>query len=377
MRKWMRFACALLAALWLAPNAAGAEIVPADEPDMHIERTITIEGKEVAVDAGVYGTNVKEVQAYSLAGLNLGSRPEEKIDLSVFLGDAEVEERRTQWTPEEVSFDLTDGSSFDIVHDYVILRRKTLERINNSTSWLYLPREKRFLTDYAEHVQPDELPDFSLDEAVLRLEPMLSQLGITAMNRPTAAASVTLEELNAAVKAHLDEGVSPEDVVIEDYTRDDEYYEIILPYLYHGLVVMPTSENLPYTNQFETPFAHVEAVVSRRCVEKLIISFVPGKEKASGKAFEPITVEEALAACEKIESTREYPWYDGYENPRIGEIRLGYAFLSKDRAITEVNARPAWLIYIFCDFKNEDGSVDTTWQTIAIDAQTGEMLLRW
>lgn len=376
MRKYMRLWCALLAALWLVPGAACAEIVPADEPDMHIQRTIVIGGKEVAVDADVYGTGVREVQAYSLTQLNLGSKPEERIDLSMLLGDAGVERRWTQWTPEEVSFDLTDGSDVYISPGCVIVRRKTLERIGNATRY-YLPKEKVWLPDCMEHVQLEELPGFSVEEAVSRLEPMLSQLGITAVNKPTAAASVTLDELNAALQAHLDEGVSPEDALVEDYTRDDEYYELVLPYLYHGLAVMPTSEHLPYTNQFETPFAHVKATVSRRCVEELYIDFVPGEEKASGKAFEPISLEEALAACEKMESTRNYPWYGECESPRIGEIRLGYVFLSKNRAVTEVNARPAWLMHVFIDSENEDGSVDTWAQGIAIDAETGEMLLSW
>lgn len=364
--RWMGCALLLAASLALTGATAAAELVEPDTPDGHIATALTIGGVEVRVDADVYGSDVEAVQAYQLSQRNFGTKPENELDLTAFLGDEPVLNRRTMWTEEDVCFE-TAGARLDVSPCSVSLRRSEAGRFENlGVAFL--------LSSAAERLTIEELPAFTLEEALGRLEPMLDQLGIIAVKRPVDGTSLALSELRDAAQARLDDGVLPGETVFTAYTQEDECYTLLLPYLYHGLMVMPTGEHLPYTNQYETPFAHVNALISRRGVEKLELDFIPGEERADGEPFRPISVEEALSACEGL--TR--PAVECL-NPRIHEIRLGYVFLSRNLSTTEVNARPAWIMNVFSDDNELEATMGdgTCRDCIAIDAETGEMLLAW
>lgn len=359
----------LAAALMALSAAAAAELVPPDAPDGHIVQTLSIDGGDVAVNADVYGASVETVQAYWLSQKTFGKKPESTIDLTAFLGKEPVLERLTMWTAEDVRFEAA-GASLSVSPWGVGLRRSEAERFENL-------QEAFLLNSVAERLEIRDLPSFSLEEAIARLGPMLDSLGITAVNRPVDGVSLSLDELRDAAEARLAYGVRPDEMVFTAYTEEDECYSLLLPYLYHGLMVMPTSEHLPYTNQYETPFANVNALISRRGVETLALDFIPGKERADGEPFQPISVEEALLACEGL--PRKVGWEE-CGNARINEIRLGYVFLSRNLSTTEVRARPAWIMYVFSDDVGQEtigdeGSVRR--DCIAIDAQTGENLIVW
>ncbi len=362
--------CALLltVVLILTGATAEAELVEPDAPDGHIVKTLTIGGVEVSVDADVYGSDGKAVQAYRLSQRSFGSKPENEIALTAFLGDEPILTRRTMWTAEDVCFE-TDGARLDVSPWGVSLRRSEAVRFENLQAAF-------LLSSVAERLTIQELPGFSMEEAADRLGPMLDQLGIAAVKRPVDGTSLTLGELQEAAQARLSDGVLPGETVFTDYTEEDECYTLLLPYLYHGLMVMPTGEHLPYTNQYETPFANVNALISRRGVEKLELDFIPGEERADGEPFRPISVEEALSACEEL--PRPAAWENGL-SPRIHEIRLGYVFLSRNLSTTEVDARPAWIMNVFGDDISlaETMGNGTCRDCIAIDAETGEMLLAW
>ena len=55
---------------------------------------------------------------------------------------------------------------------------------------------------------------------------------------------------------------------------------------------------MPGIVEWETPKTLVCALWSRRGLEKLEFPFVVGTQKALGEPFEPITADEALAACQ-------------------------------------------------------------------------------
>lgn len=369
--RWIRRALLMAAAMIMLGATASAELVEPEGPDGHIAKNLVIDGVEVTVDADVYGSDVREVQAYKLTQRNFGRRPEEEIDLTAFLGDEEILERRTMWTAEDVCFE-TAGARLDVGPWSVLLRRNEAERYGN----LHVAF---MLSSIAENQTIRELPAFSLEEALEKLEPMLDQLGITAVKRPADGVSLTLDELRDAAQTRLDYGLLPNETVFTEYTKEDECYPLLLPYLYHGLMVMPTSEHLPYTNQYETPLTNVNALISRRGVEELSLDFIPGEEKPDGEPFEPIPVEAALETCEQL--TRSYGWSSYGKNARIHEIRLGYVFLSRNLATTEVKARPVWFMYVFSDLidgEEANEAVDEVeGRGIAIDAQTGEMLIVW
>ena len=282
----------------------------------YVTTTMKIGNQQVSIDAEIYGTEVERVQTYEVTNLDLGNKPEKRFDLSL-----EAEEA-------------------------------------------YYPIEK-WNRSVGERVEATPLEDFPIRAATEKIQPILTALGVEIQKEPVFAESFSVSDLEAATKAHREHGVSPDETLIEDWTKEDEYYELSYRQLFHGLPIMETDEHMPGIYEWETPRTVITAQVSRRGIEKLSLGFVPTEEKAIGEAFKPIPVWNALEACEGLSSTEVY-----LENAHVSEIRLGYVMLAENRALTQAMARPAWLIRIWGEFEGESES-----QMIAIDARTGESML--
>ena len=158
---------------------------------------------------------------------------------------------------------------------------------------------------------------------------------------------------------------APDESVIEDWTQEDESCLIHYRQLFHGLPMMETDEHMPGIVEWETPKTLVCALWSRRGLEKLEFPFVVGTQKALGEPFEPITADEALAACQAADMN-----LGEWRKLHVSRMELGYVMLARNIAQTEIEARPAWLIRIWGEILGNMESV-----VAAVDAQTGEMLL--
>lgn len=330
-----------------------------------VTTTMKIGNQQVSIDAEIYGTEVEHVQTYEVTNLDLGNEPEKRFDLSLWFGKGkELEKRRY----DAIVF-LTEGEE--------VFWKKDCARFSpygqlflRATQWrleaeaVYYPIEK-WNRSVGERVEATPLEDFPIRAATEKIQPILTALGVEIQKEPVFAESFSVSDLEAATKAHREHGVSPDETLIEDWTKEDEYYELSYRQFFHGLPIMETDEHMPGIYEWETPRTVITAQVSRRGIEKLSLGFVPTEEKAVGEAFEPIPVRDALEACERLGSTEVY-----LEHAHVSEIRLGYVMLAEDRALTQAMARPAWLIRIWGEFEGESES-----QMIAIDARTGESML--
>ena len=376
MKRTWTAAGLLMMALWA--GTASAELAPPAAPDDHIRTAFEMGGVPVAVDADVYGAHVERVQAYEVTALNLGAQPEAAFDLSLWFGERPVAGRATRWQADDVVF-WPEGEALanSVTQDSasfspwgVAFRRSTARRLDAESAWY--PAEKKCLWDvWKADVQLDALDGFAVSDALAELDPILDALGVTAGTQPVNGAALTLEELRAATQAHLAFGAAPDEAVIRDWTREDEHYELYLPQLYHGLMILPTQQYMTGIYGLETPHATVDAKISRRGIESLNLGFVPGEEEASGDPFAPITVQEALAACGRLESCEESR---AWVNPHVSRIDLGYVMLTQDRAVTKAKARPAWIMNVVYTHET-DAEQGERACVIAVDAQTGEMLL--
>ncbi len=330
-----------------------------------IEMTLNIGEKPVLIAAEIYGTEVEHVQTYEVTNLDLGNEPEKRFDLSLWFGKGkELEKRRYDdivfLTEGEEVFWKKDSARFSPYAQQFL--RATQWRLEAEAA--YYPIEK-WNRSVGERVEAAPLEDFPIRAATEKIQPILTALGVEIQKEPVFAESFSVSDLEAATKAHREHGVSPDETLIEDWTKEDEYYELSYRQLFHSLPIMETDEHMPGIYEWETPRTVITAQVSRRGIEKLRLGFVPTEEKAVGEAFAPIPVRDALEACKAINSEELY-----LEDAHVSEIRLGYVMLAEDRALTQAMARPAWLIRVWGEFEGESES-----QMIAIDARTGERML--
>lgn len=387
--RWIRRALLMAAAMIMMGATASAELVEPDSPNGHIAKTLVIDGVEVTVDADVYGSDVREVQAYRVEGLNLGSEPEKKVDLSTWLGEDKIVYQRE----EDLFFETENGTRLWLAsYSDCELRSENYNRLQaESFDW------GDATSFYPEHLRIDELEGMSVEEGLQKLLPTLEQLGITAVCEPFDGIAIDLDRLNAATQRHIDYGVAPDETVVEDWTREDEHYRVRLAIRYRGLPVMPWSA---YGKEFmRTPEAYFYAWISRRGVEHFRMEFVPGEDEALEEAFVPITAEEALARCAEQAKSRFSEWgfagptYSGVEHAHVSSMHLGYALIpesgdAQDRGIgmyTSYCAKPVWYFSIYFDTTamqavsieqpEPHAEAMSVMQVVAIDAKTGEMLL--
>lgn len=352
----------------LASQAACAEIVDAAQPDMHIQREITIDGERVMIDADVYGTDVAQVQKYRVTKLNPGKHPEETMNLCAFLVDAEIIGRREFWTPEDLSFQAADGGKLATNPYYIRFSSGSYERLNAESNYVeQLCGWASRMAEIPEALMGEEIEGLASETAIAQLATMSDALSVTLEGEPIAKIAMDLDKLNAVTQAHLDYGVAPDELCVEDWTAQDEHYRLWLPMRYHGLRVMPWSKApLDYRNQ-ETPRAYADAWVSRRGVELFNMEFVPGEEEPVGKPFAPISVDEAIEACKSETDSAG-------ENARMTEIRLCYVMMPYITGVSAGESRtyeatPAWCVTVQSEAWGKS--------TIAIDAKTGQSLLYW
>ena len=123
---------------------------------------------------------------------------------------------------------------------------------------------------------------------------------------------------------------------------------------------------MPGILEWETPLTMVSATVSRRGLERLVFPSVMGREAPLGEMFAPISPEEALSACGRANLQ-----LDDWQNLHVSTIELGYVMLAKNRALTDLEARPAWLIRIWGEIFGGTESV-----AVAVDAQTGTIIAK-
>ena len=394
MKHMKRWSAALLAALTLTAGTASAEIVPAAAPDGHITQSVVIDGKDVAVDADIYGGTVQEVQAYRVWPRDDGDSP---ADVRVWLGDSEIVDRRAKRTENDVYMRAESGARLWLTSYLTRFEGVNCERLNaEGYYFLKLYDWADSTNTYPERVEMEELEGFTIDEAIGSLAPMMDALGVTLEAQPFYGFTVNLDKLNTALAAHLDYGVSPTETVVEDWFTADEHYRLRLPTRFHGLPVMPWRVPMNTLAGEETADTAVCAWISRQGVEFMDIEFVPGREEAVGEPFAPISAQEALEICAREAKSAAEEWglgevgrhYTGVNNPRVSEMKLGYV-LYREEDGESCLARPAWFFRIIYDtvalhaVSNwGDGPVEheetETWnQTVAVDAETGEMLLRW
>ena len=107
MKRMKRWGMALLAALTLTAGAARAEIAAQAEPDGHITASVVIDGKNVAVDADVYGGTVQSVQAYRVWPRNDGESP---ADERLWLGDSAIADRKAKLTENDLYMRAESGA---------------------------------------------------------------------------------------------------------------------------------------------------------------------------------------------------------------------------------------------------------------------------
>ena len=375
------------AALMIAPCAVRAEIVPAQLPDAHIARSVMIDGIEVTVDADVYGANVDKVQAYQVKKQDLGKTPEAKVDLSAWIGNEEIV-RRTEPEENDIRFETASGAQVQLADYMHSFRGAGCDRLDGARLGVMMTYAWADNTSlYPETPQIAQLPGMSVSEAVQKLAPIMEQLNVTLVDEPFDGIRLGLDELNEATRMHLEEGVAPNQTLTEGWTAEDEHYCLRLPMLYHGLRIMPWQENTKKLDFDNTPDAYAYAWITRQGVEKLVMDFVPGEEKAVGDAFVPISAEEALDACERELKKQEKNWGIGESaeilNPHISRMWLGYVMMpdhvDKSRLSTNVfRATPAWLMSIYYDNSEQKPMGNASWQkNVAIDARTGESLLSW
>lgn len=394
LKKMKRWGMALLAALTLTAGAARAEIVPAAVPDGHITQSVVIDGKDVAVDADIYGGTVQEVQAYRVWPRNDGDSP---ADVSVWLGDSEIVDRRAKRTENDVYMRAESGARLWLTSYLTRFEGASRERLDaEGFYFLKLYDWADSTNTYPERVELEELEDFTVEEAIAKLEPMMNEIGVTLEAQPFYGFTVNLDKLNTALAAHLDYGVSPTETVVEDWSTADEHYRLRLPTRLHGLPVMPWRVNMNTIAGEETADASVCAWISRQGVEFMDIEFVPGREETVGEPFAPISAQEALDACAREARSTVKEWglgeknlhYTGVNDPHVSEMKLGYVLCPEGDGESCL-ARPAWFFRIIYDTVAlhavsdwGDGPVEheeaETWsQTVAVDAETGDMLLRW
>lgn len=330
-----------------------------------IEMTLNVGEKPVLIDAEIYGTDVERVQTYKVTNLNLGGEPETKFDLSLWFDKGEALKKRAN---EDIVFLAAGDGAFwekdsarftPYVQQFL---RATQRRLEAEAAYYPVEKQNRSVS---ERVEAAQLEDFPIRAATEKIQPILAALGVEIQKEPVFAKSFSVSDLEAATKAHREHGVSPDETLIEDWTKEDEYYELSYRQVFHGLPIMETDEHMPGIYEWETPRTVITAQVSRRGIEKLQLDFVPTEETVVGEAFTPISVRDALEACKAIDSEELY-----LEDAHVSEIRLGYVMLAENRALTQAMARPAWLIRVWGEFEGRSES-----QMIAIDARTGERML--
>ena len=394
MKRMKRWGMALLAALTLTAGAARAEIAAQAEPDGHITASVVIDGKNVAVDADVYGGTVQSVQAYRVWPRNYGESP---ADERLWLGDSAIADRKAKLTENDLYMRAESGARLWLTS--YLTRFEGVNRERLDAEGFYFLKLYDWADDtntYPEAVELEELEGFSVGAAIQKLAPMMDALGVALEARPFYGFTLSLERLKAATEAHLDYGVNPTETIVEDWSAADEHYRLRLPTRFHGLSVMPWRAVMNTLAGEEATDASVFAWISRQGVELMDVSFVPGREEAVGEPFAPISAQEALDVCAREAKSRSEEWglgeknrhYTGVNNPRIASMTLGYV-LCPQGSDGSCLARPAWFFRVAYDTVAlhavsdwGDGPVEheeaETWaQIVAVDAQTGEMLLYW
>lgn len=205
----------------------------------HVTTTMKIGNQQVSIDAEIYGTEVERVQTYEVTNLDLGNKPEERFDLSLWFGKGkELEKRRY----DDIVF-LTEGEEVFWKKDCARFSPYA-QQFLRATQWrleaeeVYYPIEK-WNRSVGERVEATPLEDFPIRAATEKIQPILTALGVEIQKEPVFAESFSVSDLEAATKAHREHGVSPDETLIEDWTKEDEYYELsyrqLFPWFaYHG-----------------------------------------------------------------------------------------------------------------------------------------------
>ena len=356
MKRWGLLAAAAL----LSIGTALAE----EEPSRHIRTTISGEAYAVAVDAGVYGEEQKAVQAYRVTTLDLGKNPEAHFDLALWFGaDALLEKTRMDSTVfypkgEDAEVGARDEAGFSPYGLY-------FERATNAR--LEFPLERWNYRQIQEKTNAAEIPEgISLTDATDSILSIASALGVTMERRPVFISAMTQADWQAETAQKTARGIAPHERIVSDWTKEDESVQLNYRQFFHDLPVLETDAHMPGILEWETPLTMVSATVSRRGLERLDFPFVIGGEAPLGETFAPISPEEALSACGRANLQ-----LDGWQNLHVSTIELGYVMLAENRARTDLEARPAWLIRIWGEIFGETQS-----DAVAVDAQTGTIIAK-
>lgn len=354
MKRWGLLAAAAL----LSIGTALAE----EEPSRHIRTTISGEAYAVAVDAGVYGEGQKAVQAYRVTTLDLGKNPEAHFDLALWFGaDALLEKTRMDSTVfypkgEDAEIGARDEARFSPYGLH-------FERATNAR--LEFPVERWNYRRIQEKTNAAEIPEgISLTDATDSILSIASALGVTMERRPVFISAMTQADWQAETAQKMARGIAPHERIVSDWTKDDESVQLNYRQFFHDLPVLETDAHMPGILEWETLLTMVSATVSRRGLERLDFPCVMGREAPLGEMFAPISPEEALSACGRANLR-----LDGWQNLHVSTIELGYVMLAKNRALTDLEARPAWLIRIWGEIFGGTESV-----AVAVDAQTGTII---
>ena len=356
MKRWGLLAAAAL----LSIGTALAE----EEPSRHIRTTISGEAYAVAVDAGVYGEEQKAVQAYRVTTLDLGKNPEAHFDLALWFGaDALLEKTRMDSTVfypkgEDAEIGARDEARFSPYGLY-------FERATNAR--LEFPLERWNYRQIQEKTNAAEIPEgISLTDATDSILSIASALGVMMERRPVFISAMTQADWQAETEKKMAWGIAPHERIVSDWTKEDESVQLNYRQFFHDLPVLETDAHMPGILEWETPLTMVSATVSRRGLERLGFPCVMGREAPLGEMFAPISPEEALSACGRANLQ-----LDSWQNLHVSTIELGYVMLAKNRARTDLEARPAWLIRIWGEIFGGTESV-----AVAVDAQTGTIIAK-
>ena len=216
-----------------------------------------------------------------------------------------------------------------------------------------------------EKTNTAEIPEgISLTDAADDILTIASALGVTMERRPVFISAMTQADWQAETAQKMARGIAPHERIVSDWTKEDESVQLNYRQFFHDLPVLETDAHMPGILEWETPLTMVSATVSRRGLERLNFPFVMGREAPLGEMFAPISPEEALSACGRANLQ-----LDSWQNLHVSTIELGYVMLAKNRALTDLEARPAWLIRIWGEIFGGTESV-----AVAVDAQTGTII---
>ena len=239
------------------------------------------------------------------------------------------------------------------------------ERATNAR--LEFPVERWNYRQIQEKTNAAEIPEgISLTDATDSILSIASALGVTMERRPVFISAMTQADWQAETAQKMARGIAPHERIVSDWTKDDESVQLNYRQFFHDLPVLETDAHMPGILEWETPLTMVSATVSRRGLERLDFPCVMGREAPLGEMFAPISPEEALSACGRANLQ-----LDGWQNLHVSTIELGYVMLAKNRALTDLEARPAWLIRIWGEIFGGTESV-----AVAVDAQTGTIIAK-